>query len=103
MSTTLVGLGDSQGKSAGELSAEMQQYINSAQKKDVWLSTNINTALVDGSSETLPFPFTVEHVQQASMELSPGAQVALESCIGAWKVNFQIKYSICLKWLNLIN
>ena len=34
----------------------------------------------------LPFPFTVESLRQSSIELSPGAQVALDSCIGAWKV-----------------
>ena len=37
-------------------------------------------------SQLLPRPFTVEGLRQSSNELSAGAQVALESCIGAWKV-----------------
>jgi hypothetical protein len=37
-------------------------------------------------SEELPYPLTAETLQQATVELSPAAQVALQSCIGAWQV-----------------
>jgi hypothetical protein len=74
--------------STGEMSAEMRPCIDVEQKKELWMSTSINSGPGDGPSETLPFPFTADHVQKVSMELSPGAQVALESCIGAWKVMF---------------
>ena len=76
----------------GDISTEMRQCLDAAQhqQKNIWISDGLKNVIGDGSdeSELLPFPFTSENVQQASMELSPGAQVALESCIGAWKVLF---------------
>ncbi len=36
--------------------------------------------------EELPKPLSIEALTRASYELSVGAQVALASCIGAWKV-----------------
>ena len=42
------------------------------------------------NEEELPKPLTMEALTRASYELSVGAQVALASCIGAWKVCTEI-------------
>ena len=57
-----------------------------------FLGHDMPTRSVEGTAdneyyEKLPFPLTYESLQQATIELSPAAQVALQSCIGAWKVN----------------
>ena len=37
-------------------------------------------------ADSLPTPLNAEVLSQAANELSFGGQIALESCVGAWKV-----------------